>query len=401
MFVKPWTNMATCFATLLTVQIVQAGTYSTAVLADNPVAYYRLGEATGTVAANSSAAGMSLDGNYVNFGAMPNAPLTPSLMGQPGPRPGNTSGTMFISDGFEANNLGIRSGANGTAPSLPAQVEVPDNGALDITGAMTLEAWVYRDPQAVNGNNEGIVGKYLGSPTGTNERSYCLYYNSRIVSGTSPSIGFVLSDTGTFKAGYDLSVPMNIPLGTEGGWTYLAATFVPGTRMALFVNGQLAIERTDPLGIPLSVWSGAAPLWIGRQFNPTASNVSFEGGIDEVAIYNTALSDATILAHYQAGTTATPPTLVGDFDSDGDVDGADFVAWQTHYPLASGATLSDGDANNDGIVDGTDFALWQGKFPTAPASVTAIPEPAAWILTGLGSLTLVRRGRRACANNAK
>lgn len=396
MFVKSLVFGPIACALGLISQVVVAGTYSDTVLADNPVAYYRLGETTGTVAANSSSAGASLDGNYVNFGVMPVAPLTPSLMGQLGPRPGNASGTMYISDGFESDNIAIRSGANGTAPSMPAQVEVPDNSALDITSALTLEAWVYRDPQAVNGNNEGIVGKYLGSPTGTNERSYCLYYNSRVVTGTSPSIGFVLSDTGAFKSGYDLNVPMNLPLGTDGGWTYLAATFVPGTRMALYVNGQLAVERTDPLGIPLSIWSGAAPLWIGRQFNPTASNVSFEGGIDEVAVYDTALSDATILAHYQAGTTATPPTLAGDFDSDGDVDGADFIAWQTHYPQLGGATLSNGDANGDGNVDGADFAAWQANFPTAPSSgVVAIPEPAAWILASFGLIGIVWRGRRS------
>ncbi len=38
-------------------QTAGAGNYSTAVLADNPVAYYRLGEMSGTTAANSSANG--------------------------------------------------------------------------------------------------------------------------------------------------------------------------------------------------------------------------------------------------------------------------------------------------------------------------------------------------------
>src|SRR5262249_1660109 len=38
--------------------------------------------------------------------------------------------------------------------------------------------------------------------------------------------------------------------------------------------------------------------------------------------------------------TATVPTVPGDFDGDNDVDGADFVAWQTNFPKASGATLA-------------------------------------------------------------
>ncbi|MCC7084374.1 MAG: hypothetical protein IT427_05140, partial [Pirellulales bacterium] len=42
------------------------------------------------------------------------------------------------------------------------------------------------------------------------------------------------------------------------------------------------------------------------------------------------------------------PLVPGDFNGNGEVDGADFVAWQTHFPKASGALLSDGDADGDG-----------------------------------------------------
>jgi hypothetical protein len=379
------------FATAVCASNLNASPYSDAVLASNPVAYYRLGETSGTTAVNSSAAGATLDGTYTNFDVVPASPATPSLINQTGPRPGNPSGTRFISTGFEADNVAIRSGANGTAPSLAAQVDVADNAALDITGALTLEAWVYRDPQAVNGNNEGIVGKYLGTPTGTAERSYCLYYDSR---GTSPKVGFVLSDTGAFKSGYDLATTTNIPLGSAEGWFHVAATYVPGTRMAVFLNGAMIAERLDPLGIPLALHSGTANLWIGRQFS-MASNVSWEGLIDEVAVYNTALSDATILAHYNAGTSATPPVHPGDFDGDGDVDGADFVAWQTNFPKASGALPTEGDADGDGDVDGADFVVWQTNFPFTPGpGATPIPEPSTIVLAGIWAIALLGHRRR-------
>jgi hypothetical protein len=68
----------------------------------------------------------------------------------------------------------------------------------------------------------------------------------------------------------------------------------------------------------------------------------------------------------------------GDFDGDGDVDGADFVAWQTHFPTATGATLADGDADGDGDVDGADFVVWQTNFPFTPAPGSAVPEPSTW-----------------------
>src|SRR5690606_33311456 len=59
-----------------------------------------------------------------------------------------------------------------------------------------------------------------------------------------------------------------------------------------------------------------------------------------------------------------PPTTAGDFDGDGDVDGADFVVWQTNFPKSTGGTLATGDADADGDVDGADFVVWQTNFPT-------------------------------------
>jgi hypothetical protein len=69
----------------------------------------------------------------------------------------------------------------------------------------------------------------------------------------------------------------------------------------------------------------------------------------------------------------------GDFDGDNDVDGADFVAWQTNFPTPSGATLSQGDADGDGDVDGADFVVWQTNFPFTPGGgTTPVPEPSTY-----------------------
>jgi autotransporter-associated beta strand protein len=75
----------------------------------------------------------------------------------------------------------------------------------------------------------------------------------------------------------------------------------------------------------------------------------------------------------------------GDFDGDGDVDGADFVAWQTNFPTATGATLAQGDADGDGDVDGADFVVWQTNFPFTPGpGASPVPEPAGVLLFALG-----------------
>jgi hypothetical protein len=93
----------------------------------------------------------------------------------------------------------------------------------------------------------------------------------------------------------------------------------------------------------------------------------------------------------------------GDFDSDGDVDGADFVAWQTNFPKANGATLAQGDADGDGDVDGADFVVWQTNFPFTPGPGTAsvagtvpVPEPHSVLLLAIGGAVALRwrRARR-------
>jgi autotransporter-associated beta strand protein len=85
----------------------------------------------------------------------------------------------------------------------------------------------------------------------------------------------------------------------------------------------------------------------------------------------------------------------GDFDSDGDVDGADFVAWQTNFPTASGATLAQGDADGDGDVDGADFVVWQTNFPFTPGpGASPVPEPIGFASCAIGVLGLALAGRR-------
>jgi glucose/arabinose dehydrogenase len=87
----------------------------------------------------------------------------------------------------------------------------------------------------------------------------------------------------------------------------------------------------------------------------------------------------------------TSSVIPGDFDGDTDVDGADFVVWQTNFPQTGGATLAMGDANADGNVDGADFAIWQTHFPTAPSSSSpSVPEPASVGLMLLAIVSLFR-----------
>src|SRR5690606_1190730 len=106
----------------------------------------------------------------------------------------------------------------GRAASGYARIELADDAnepnPLDITGSLTLEAWVNRDAQTDVGSNEGIVSKYVGA--GGN-RSYNLYYDP--IPGL---LGFVISDTGAYSAANELLSPTDIAIGE---WNHVVGVF--------------------------------------------------------------------------------------------------------------------------------------------------------------------------------
>jgi hypothetical protein len=165
-------------------------------------------------------------------------------------------------------------------------------------------------------------------------------------------------------------------------------------------------EIASAAGSLNSSWSGAGPGWFtaGGSSSQVVAQVSLStvsiGNGQSVYLGNAYTPAATQDLKFRFTTlegevvrglvqyVSFPDAVPGDFDADGDVDGADFVAWQTNFPKTSGAVLGQGDADADGDVDGADFVVWQTHFPTAPApgSVT-VPEPAAFLLA-LFALTL-------------
>jgi endonuclease I len=77
-----------------------------------------------------------------------------------------------------------------------------------------------------------------------------------------------------------------------------------------------------------------------------------------------------------------------DFDGNGDVDGRDFLIWQTGYGLTATATLGNGDANGDGNVDEADLLVWQEQYgqPLGTVGAVTVPEPSA------GGLLMIMSG---------
>ncbi|QDT00941.1 hypothetical protein [Adhaeretor mobilis] len=86
--------------------------------------------------------------------------------------------------------------------------------------------------------------------------------------------------------------------------------------------------------------------------------------------------------------------LSADFNEDGFVDDSDLAAWDTNYGLSGSATKADGDANGDMEVNGADFLTWQSQYTGPPPSSGSVPEPSSMLLILSVALPgLVRRKR--------
>ena len=125
---------------------------------------------------------------------------------------------------------------------------------------------------------------------------------------------------------------------------------------------------------------------------PTGSN--FTTISDASILAGAAAQDATSLA--LTGTAYFDNFVVqdgipGDFDQDGDVDGADLATWKSSAGVNAGA-----DSDGDGDSDGADLLIWQkslSSFDYTPAAVigSPIPEPASGLLAAATLIAACRR----------
>jgi hypothetical protein len=91
------------------------------------------------------------------------------------------------------------------------------------------------------------------------------------------------------------------------------------------------------------------------------------------------------------------PFLLGDYNRDGAVDGADFVVWvkMRNTPVSVAGMFADG--NHDGFVDMDDYAVWAkhiGNVMLGGGGAASVPEPGALLLAAVASGLCFHRAPR-------
>lgn len=144
---------------------------------------------------------------------------------------------------------------------------------FNFEGDFTLSVWVKFSEDQVN---RYIIAKYDFGPGGGSAHSYGLG-----TAGGTEAYGFVLGDGPDYEDVFGQTA-----LG-DGSWHAVSFVFREGLGIELFVDGQSAGFR-PVLTYPAFV--NDVPLFIGATF----SGQNFAGAIDDVRIYNRALSGTEI-----------------------------------------------------------------------------------------------------------
>ncbi len=227
--------------------------YADAVLADSPLGYWKLDEASGTTCADSSGNGRDL-----TYGGSPNF---------------RNSGPPIVGGTSYAVGLDGVNGEGATA----------SYASWMLPTSFSLECWVR---STASSGYPAIFGVANGR---ADSGQFILYIRSGTIKATF---------TNTFAASSEVTTGSGM---TDGNWRHVVVTHDSSSgSLILYINGA-SVASNSRTGTPQSV---SQPISIGGCGSTVDSNW-FSGDIAHCAYYGTALSATRVLAHYEAASGIT------------------------------------------------------------------------------------------------
>jgi len=240
------------------------------VLADGPIAYFRLDEAAGTTAYDYVGGN---NGTYTNV-----------ALGMPG----YDSLQPTQSDPTEtAAGFGFINPPNDYVGNVPTYLNFgAPNGS---NSEFSVEAWA---TDYINNNNSNAI---VALGYGNGGEQFVLDTGN----GASGTLRFFVRNA----AGTVSSAGSSVQIGNDGLWHHIVGVCdEAGGHIYLYMDGKQVGSGTITAGSGLL--SSSTPLSIGARqssnFGNTNYDYQFYGSVDDVAVYNKALSAAQVQAHYYA-----------------------------------------------------------------------------------------------------
>jgi len=252
--------------------------YGTNVLSLNPVGYWPLQE-------TNTPAPATIETNYGSLGALGTAYYVINT---------NASSQVTFGQGGALTGSGDNDPAVAFAGgSSTGYAVVPRaSSSLTLKPPFTIECWANPPGFDTFGDIVGDRGTSLNSAAAGVSSGVCVFWEH------NPSQFAAFAGNGS---GQNEIRQTNTP--TEGQWHHLVLTCDTSDNFILYVDGVVDGSATLPNYVP-SLWN---PLTIGGGFwDATAGNIpnrTFQGSVDEVALYSNVLSATEINNHYLSGIT--------------------------------------------------------------------------------------------------
>jgi len=236
-------------------------------------------------------------------------------------------------------------------------VKVPDHASLDFGPGQdfSLEAWIKATQNQAEWQGT-ILAKLNapGQPASKRSYGYSLMVRGLMDSVNEGKIGVWLGDGDGSDGPLQL---YSVNTYDDDTWHHVVATIDRDSLAVLYIDGS-EVNNADVSYLSSLDESNSEYLEIGRE--GVYDQYWFEGLIDEVAIYDRALTPEEIQQHYQDGLhglgydvecVPPPPDLVSWWPGDGNAE--DFVDGN-HGTLESGATYAAGRVDQAFSFDGLD-----------------------------------------------
>ena len=260
-----------------------------------------------------------------------------------------------------------------TAATQNAQIT--STTALSFTGAFTLEAWIY--PTAWGANS--WTGNIINKEDDATNNGYALRCGSTGILDFAYNNG---SATWT-----DLSSPSGaLTLNT---WQHVAGV-VTGTNVYLYINGIQVATMASTM-VPSA---NTRNVYIG-QWAYLDNTRPFTGNIDEVRIWNTAVSASTITSWYNIPVTASHPNyanLLGYYNMNTTTPATTLTATVGTSGAVTGASYTTSNnslfLDNSPYVTSTSYSLGFGYIAFGGSSASQSISLTGANLTSNGTITL-------------
>lgn len=271
-------TLAGTFALLAAATLPANADYSSTVLSQGPVGYWRLNETTPPpvppiLATNAGSVGAAANGTYISAvrGVKPGA-----ILSEP-----NSGAAGF--DGVVDGN----------------RVRIPFQPQWNQSTPFSVEFWA-KPGQTGTLECPAASVEFISTPA--TQRNGWLFYQGN--TSLSDGNGFLFRAYNSSGLASLTSAGVSLSLDTTK-WYHVVGSY-DGTNMNIYVNGTLGTS-TAVTGSLRANTNSAIPLTFGARADGAAGFFTYSGLIDEAAVYPVALSPAQVLAHYQAGTNAAPP----------------------------------------------------------------------------------------------